>query len=55
VPLLPWAIALIDVEEAVPVPGNVAGDQWGLAMDDELALGFVAPGGKSLPMFRRSV
>jgi uncharacterized OB-fold protein len=53
VPMLPFPIAIIDLDEGVRILSNIVGDYDGVAIGDRVRVEFVARGGESLPMFRR--
>jgi len=53
VPMLPFSVAIIDLDEGVRMLSNIAGDFDKLAIGDRVALDFVERGGQALPMFRR--
>lgn len=55
VALLPYAIAIIDLEEHVRILSNIVGDYENLAIGDKVRVEFASRAGQSLPLFRRSV
>lgn len=52
VPLLPYPIAIIDLEEGVRMLSNIVGECKDLAIGDRVRVEFVTRGGESLPLFR---
>ncbi len=53
VPLLPYPIAIIQLDEGVRLLSNIVGEWESLAIGDKVGVEFVARGGESLPFFRR--
>ena len=53
VPMLPFPIAIIDLDEGIRVLSNIVGESAGMAIGDKVQVEFVTRGGESLPMFRR--
>ena len=51
--MLPFPIAIIDLDEGVRILSNIVGDYEGMAIGDRVAVEFVTRGGESLPVFRR--
>lgn len=52
--LLPFSVAIIDLDEGVRILSNVVGDYEELAIGDRVQVEFVSRAGESLPMFRRA-
>lgn len=53
VPMLPFSVAIIDLDEGVRLLSNIDGDFQNLAIGDRVELNFVERDGQSLPLFRR--
>lgn len=53
VPLLPYPIVVVDLEEGVRMLSNIVGEYEGLAIGDKVQVEFVTRGNDTLPMFRR--
>lgn len=52
-PMLPFPIVVVELDEGVRTLSNIAGDYAGLSIGDRVELEFVTREGVSLPMFRR--
>lgn len=54
VPRLPYAMAIIDLDEGVRLLSNIIGDDDGeMQIGDRVAVEFVTRDGQNLPLFRR--
>lgn len=51
--MLPFSVAIIDMDEGVRLLSNVVGDYEDLAIGDKVQVEFVTREGQTLPMFRR--
>ena len=51
--MLPFVIAIVELEEGVRMLTNIVGDTEGLAIGDRVALEFTEHNGQTLPVFRR--
>jgi len=55
VPMLPYSIAIIELDEGVRLLSNIVGDYEDTAIGDRVEVEFVERDGESLPLFRRVV
>ena len=54
VPLLPFPIAIIDLDEGVKLMANIVGDDWEkVAIGDRVQVEFIERDGEALPAFRK--
>jgi uncharacterized OB-fold protein len=53
--LLPYAIAIIDLDEGVRLLSNIVGEWEATAIGDRVEVEFVERDGEILPLFRRAV
>lgn len=53
VPMLPFSIAIIELDEGVRLLSNVVDEYEDLAIGDRVKVEFVSRDGKPLPLFRR--
>lgn len=55
VPMLPFSVAIIELDEGVRLLSNVVGEYEDMAIGDKVQVEFATREGKSLPLFRRLV
>ncbi|PLX36274.1 MAG: hypothetical protein C0606_16395 [Hyphomicrobiales bacterium] len=53
VPLLPYAMAVIELDEGVRLLSNIEGDRDGMAIGDRVTVTFAERDGEILPLFKR--
>ena len=53
VPMLPFSVAIVELEEGIRLLSNVVGEYEDMAIGDKVEVEFVTRDGKSLPLFRR--
>lgn len=53
VPMLPFSVAIIQLDEGVRLLSNIVGEYEDMAIGDRVQVEFVERDGKSLPLFRR--
>jgi uncharacterized OB-fold protein len=53
VPMLPFSVAIVELDEGVRLLSNIVGDYEDLAIGDKVEVEFVEREGQTLPLFRR--
>jgi uncharacterized OB-fold protein len=53
VPMLPFSVAIIELDEGVRLLSNIVGEFEDMAIGDKVHVDFIERDGKSLPLFRR--
>ena len=52
-PMLPFSVAIIELDEGVRLLSNIVGEYEDMAIGDKVQVDFIERDGQSLPLFRR--